>query len=226
MKPHEGFEQIHPPKKVCVCGKWIASLLLEAPAGIAPPSAATVWTMLCCYCHCVRTKSPYQSLLSSSCWQWRTGTVCMGQSTAVTRSHARLAASQDHMALLVGSSDVALLWAAPHLYPGPRSFSILRCCSCQEMLGQASCLMSMLVQGVRFWTRSLWGHVPTATKRPVESLQWLSGHDPPFVTPNSAVGKQSWSGSTWEAKHEKRWPNAVSTTFSRGDSWGREEKKT
>lgn len=75
MKPHEGFEQIHPPKKACVCGKWIASLLLEAPAGIAPPSAATVWTMLCCYCHCVCTKSPYQSLLSSSCWQWRTGTV-------------------------------------------------------------------------------------------------------------------------------------------------------
>lgn len=141
-------------------------------------------------------KLAFQFLLAVKNWN------SLGQSAAVTRSHARLAASQDHMALLVGSSDVALLWAAPHLYPGPRSFSILRCCSCQGMLGQASCLMSVLVQGVRFWTRSLWGHVPTATKRPVESLQWLSGPDPPFVTPNSAVGKQSWSGSTWEAKHE------------------------
>lgn len=43
--------------------------------------------------------------------------------------------------------------------------------------------------------------------------------------PNSAAGKQGWSGSTQEAKHEKHWLSALSTTFSREDAWRREGKK-
>lgn len=168
------------PKKICVDGKWIASLLLEVPADIASLSATTVWTMLCCYCHYVSTESPYQGLLSSSCWQWRAGTIWTG--TISCRDQIPGKAGSLRNPPPTSPSSEQYLTATKSR--GPGFFYILLMLLLPRNRWDrpaAWCRCLSTVQGVRFWTLSQSCpncHQEACGKSSVALRPWPSFHGP------------------------------------------------